>query len=94
MTTALAMFGHSSAFFIATNTTNLTTNDNYKRMCRDTVLPFSMLMSMSFSYVQIGICSRDRSGHLTNQEPKTPLDLATDETLLPELVYNFINIFF
>ncbi|OBT42309.1 hypothetical protein VE00_06369 [Pseudogymnoascus sp. WSF 3629] len=93
ITTALAMFGHSSAFFIATNATNLTTNDNYKRMCRDTVLPFSMLMSMSFSYVQIDICSRDRSGHPTNQEPKTPLDLATDETLLPELVYNFINIF-
>jgi hypothetical protein len=93
MTTALAMFGHSSAFFIATNATNLTTNDNYKRMCRDTVLPFSMLMYMSFSYVQIDICSRDRSGHPTNQEPKTPLDLATDETLLPELVYNFINIF-
>ncbi|OBT87639.1 hypothetical protein VE02_02688 [Pseudogymnoascus sp. 03VT05] len=80
MTTALAMFGNSSAFFIATNATDLTTGDNYKRMCQDIVPPFSLYTSTSITLDDI--CSTDRSSRPTGVE--------ADETLLPELVYNFI----
>lgn len=88
MTTALAMFGNSSTFFIATNATDLTTGDNYKRMCQDTVLPFSLYTSRSITLDDI--FSTDRSSRPADFDPKFPPDVETDETLLPELVYNFI----
>lgn len=88
MTTALAMFGNSSTFFIATTATDLTTGDNYKRICQDTVLPFSLYTSRSITLDDI--CSTDRSSRPTDFDPKFPPDVETDETLLPEFVYNFI----
>ncbi|OBT62556.1 hypothetical protein VE03_07367 [Pseudogymnoascus sp. 23342-1-I1] len=88
MTTALALFGNSSAFFIAKNATDLTTGNNYNRICQDTVRPFSLYSGLSPFDTPDEICSKDR----TNPQ-YYDLENRIDEKLLPQLVYNFAYIF-